>query len=472
MQRLAQFRSRRRAKARDGVDQVGVGIQQCLNAFGIRVSLERGKCRLVREFAPKEQPIVQLAIARRKRIDLGLRNRHELLSGPAADLLFGKPKVLEVLITGKIADLLPYDGEGFHSARPTTARKRKPRPRRRRKPGTAIGRRSDRMVLTLLAALAAVAACAGLASLALRYLRERDEHVRVRELFSRYVPGHVVDEILSKKQTSLWAKRHYATVLCVRIRNFDFFAEDLSAEQTLRHLNEFYAVAGRAIVRHGGVIERLHADGITAVFGVLTSDAFQEERALRAALRIVRLANAMNARWHEMGRRPFQVSAGVNSGNVVAGEVGFAQRREFAIVGNSAHVASRLQQVAEEINASILASAATYEPCAEFFTGVPAESLPLTGLRKLARAYIVRGLAKGGEEEPLRLAPEIPTLETVIAPEPSIAIEPQPPHFSGFDDLFPAMPAAPPVIGEYEDPQRSAEAQWRHLPEAPRRTDR
>ena len=308
--------------------------------------------------------------------------------------------------------------------------------------------------MAVLAGLMAAGGLAGLALLGIRYLNERDESHRLRALFSRYVPEHVVDEVLARGDLrQLWAERHYATVLCCRIRNFGFFSEELSAEDTLRHLNQFYAVAGRAIVRHGGVIERLHADGITAVFGVLTSDTFQEERALRAAVRIIRLANAMNARWQAQGRRPFEAFAGVNSGPVVAGEVGFAQRREFAIVGNPAHVASRLQQAAEEINASIVAAAATYEPVAEQFVAVPASALPLAGLRRLQRAYIIRGLAKLADEELLHLPPEISALQTVIEP-PKPEPEPEPlPRFSGFDNALPAMPELPPVTGDYEAPQ-------------------
>lgn len=319
------------------------------------------------------------------------------------------------------------------------------------------------MALALLSGLLGVCALAGLVYLGLRYAHERDELHRLRALFSRYVPEHVVDEILARRELKLlWAQRHYATVLCCRIRNFGFFAEELTAEETLRHLNEFYAVAGRAIVRHGGVIERLHADGITAVFGVLTSDTFQEERALRAALRIVRLANAMNARWQTQGRRPFQVYAGVNSGQVVAGEVGFAQRREFAIVGNPAHVASRLQQAAEEINAYIVAAAATYEPVADQFVGLSTTALPLPGLKRLQKAYIIRGLAKPSEEELLHLPPEIAAMQTVIEAPPSPQCAPPAsagehlpvlPRFSGMDDALPAMPEVPPISGDYEAPQ-------------------
>jgi class 3 adenylate cyclase len=314
------------------------------------------------------------------------------------------------------------------------------------------------MVLPLLAALVLLCVLAGLIYLGMRYIHEREESQRLRTLFSRYVPEQVVDELLARRDLRLlWAQRHYATVLCCRIRNFDFFAEELSAEETLRHLNEFYAVAGRAIVRHGGVIERLHADGITAVFGVLTSDAFQEERALRAALRIIRLANAMNARWQSIGRRPFQVYVGVNSGRVVAGEVGFAQRREFAVIGNPAHVAARLQQAAEEINAYILASAQTYEAVSEQFVALPTNTLPLAGLRRLQKAYIIRGLAKRSEEELLHLPPEIAALETVIEqPKPAPVVPKREVFeyqgFSGVDSSAPAMPELPPLSGDYEEP--------------------
>ncbi|HEY9180915.1 MAG TPA: hypothetical protein VIO32_09355, partial [Candidatus Baltobacteraceae bacterium] len=145
---------------------------------------------------------------------------------------------------------------------------------------------------------------------------------------------------------------------------------------------------------------------------------------------------------------------------VVAGEVGFAQRREFAIVGHPAHVAARLQQAAEDLNAYILTTAATYEPVAEQFVGIPINTLPLPGLRRLQKAYIIRGLAKRSEEELLHLPPEISSLQTVVetaaAPAaPGSAAEKVPaiPRFSGVDDARPAMPDLPPVSGDYEPPR-------------------
>ena len=91
-----------------------------------------------------------------------------------------------------------------------------------------------------------------------RYLTERDEHRRVRALFTRYVPPPVVDELLARKDPRLFeARQYYATILSCRIRNFALVAEELSAEETLAYLNEFYAVVGKAVQRHRGIIESL-----------------------------------------------------------------------------------------------------------------------------------------------------------------------------------------------------------------------
>lgn len=330
-------------------------------------------------------------------------------------------------------------------------------------------------VLLVLAIVVAVGVSIALLRVFRRYTSERDENRRVRSLFSRYVPEQVVDDLLERNDSRLFtAQTYHATVLCARIRSFSLLAEALTPEQTLRYLNEFYAIAGRSIERRRGMIESLRGDTITAVFGVLIDTPFQEERALAAALEMVRLVNAMNARWSAQGRKPYSITVGVSTGAIVAGDVGFARRREFAVVGNTAHVAARLQLAAEELNAYILASASTFEPVADQFVGVPASTLPLHGLKRLQKAYIVRGLTKRADEQLLRLPDEAAIAQTVVAPQaaPVTELEPEPkseparspqphrpqrepfidpPAWRGYDDFLPAMPEMPAVAGTYED---------------------
>ncbi|MHB8147548.1 MAG: adenylate/guanylate cyclase domain-containing protein [Vulcanimicrobiaceae bacterium] len=326
-----------------------------------------------------------------------------------------------------------------------------------------------------------------------RYVDERRDHARAIALFSRYVPPQVVEELLARKDPRLFeAREYYATVLCTRIRNFALICERLSPEDTLRYLNEFYTIVGQAVQRHRGMIESLRGDTVTAVFGVLVEEQFQEERALRAALDIMRVMRAMESRWETQGRRAIAVGIGVNSGKIVAGDTGFQQRREFAIVGNPAHVAARLEAASEDLNASIIASAATYDVVRDLFVGVPMSSMPLRGLRNLQSAYIIRGLTRRASDDDLLTLPSQSAFnKTVVrlyetpdgeAVEPDMYLSPDEPatqrtqadaasapantfdervnslgasgfRFSRFDDEEPALPEPPPMIGVYEDDQ-------------------
>jgi len=307
--------------------------------------------------------------------------------------------------------------------------------------------------MAVATALVLFAASVAVAYAARRYLRERDELRKVRALFSRYVPVQVVNDLVERDPRVLSAQSVTATIVSCRIRNFALFAEDLTAEDTLHALNEFHALAGAAIEKQRGIIESLHGDGITAVFGVLIDAPFQEERALRAALTIVRLVSGLDARWREQGRKPFSVTVGVHTGPVVAGDIGYQRRREFAVVGNAAHVASRLQDSAEDLNASIVASAETFHPVRDVFVGVPTSPLPLRGLKRLQQAFIVRGLVKR-DESALKIKSSETLTHTVVRaedpPEPPAVAEPPAPFFA-FDSNLPAIPEAPPFAGIYED---------------------
>jgi class 3 adenylate cyclase len=315
-----------------------------------------------------------------------------------------------------------------------------------------------------------------------RYVFARQAHNRVLSLFSRYVPSQVVEDLLARKDARLFeAREYYATILCVRIRNFALFSESLSPSETLRYLNEFYTIVGQAVQRHRGMIESLRGDTVLAVFGVLIEEKFQEERALRASLDIMRVIGAMEGRWRDQGRKPMTVGMGVNSGKIVAGDTGYKDRRDFAVVGNPVEVAAQLEAASEDLNAAIIASEATYDAVRELFVGVPASSLPLRGLRRLQSAYIIRGLTRRAADENLLTLPSQRAFnETVVrsyetreatAVEPDSYIAPDsptpehtvdqrtgspPPEFTRFsrlDDDATALPEPPPVIGTYEDDQ-------------------
>ena len=249
------------------------------------------------------------------------------------------------------------------------------------------------IVLIGLALIAASIACVVFVR---RWRAAQAESSRVRATFSRYVPPSIVAELLDRKDERIFTGRAMrATILVCRIWNFSHFIENLTPEQTLRYLNEFYAMAGSSIERQRGVLHRFLEDGVVGIFGVPLEDPDQEDHALRAAINVVRLVAVMQERWAQQNRRALRVGVGINTGDVIAGDAGFAQRREYTVVGPDVTLAHRLAAGTVELNAYIIASRATVEPIQDLYNLVPVSGVPLNGVRALLDAFIVRGRKRG-----------------------------------------------------------------------------
>jgi len=301
------------------------------------------------------------------------------------------------------------------------------------------------MGIALLALGAAVAAVVVAYVQAQRVLAAQRETARVRGIFSRYVSPIIVDELLERRDPRAFsAKSGYATVLVCRIWNFALFAEQLEHEETLRYLNEFYTVAGRSIQKHRGMVDKFLGDGISGAFGFPLEDPLQEEHAIRAAIDIIRLVDGLNQRWVREGRKPLRVGIGINSGNVVAGEVGYPQRREYTVVGLPAIVATRVQERTEPMSAYIIVTESTIEPVRTMFINVSAGTVPLRGMKRNEKCYVIRGLAKPEEKDNLLLPPPQAFPRTRV----DDPIEGQ----ATFDKRIAGLPERDPNQREYAEP--------------------
>ena len=177
------------------------------------------------------------------------------------------------------------------------------------------------------------------------------DDVSERELlidsFSRYVSRDLLTRLLSRSEPlALEAERRTCTVLFADIRGFTGIAERLAPEALHRLLNGYLHAMVESIVEHGGFIDKFVGDKVMALFTGPRNEADAAHAAVEAALAMqVRIA-AQNAARRAAGEVDIEVGVGVNTGEVVVGNVGDEARMDFTAIGDAVNVADRLQSLA------------------------------------------------------------------------------------------------------------------------------
>jgi adenylate cyclase len=147
------------------------------------------------------------------------------------------------------------------------------------------------------------------------YIREQQERLRLRTMFSRYVSADVMHEILENREgLGLHGRRRYITILFSDIRGFTSISERIGPEQVVAFLSEYMAQATQIIFKHGGTVDKFIGDAIMALFGAPKSHGDDALRAVRAGLEMVALVESLAPQWTPILGRPPQVGIGINCG--------------------------------------------------------------------------------------------------------------------------------------------------------------
>jgi adenylate cyclase len=207
-------------------------------------------------------------------------------------------------------------------------------------------------------------AIAVVGTLAVHYAIGAVERVRMRDTFSRFVPAPVVDEALARTgdDLRLGGVRRVGTVMFSDLRGFTSLAETLEPEQVIEVLNHYLTEMSEAIMGHGGTLVAYMGDGIMAVFGAPLEQPDHAERAVAAAREMIgpRLER-FNAWLKEQGLAVDGIAMGVglNSGEVMSGNVGSPNRIEYTAVGDTTNTAARLEGMTKGSGHSLFVAGST-----------------------------------------------------------------------------------------------------------------
>ncbi len=178
----------------------------------------------------------------------------------------------------------------------------------------------------------------------IRIKKLRSEKAHIRKAFGRYVTDDVVTNLLeSAEGLKLGGERRQITMLISDLRGFTAISERLPPEEVVKILNFYLSQMADIITAYQGTIDEFMGDGILVLFGAPNVKEDDVERAMACAVTMQLQMETINQQMHEWGLPPLEMGIGINTGEVVVGNIGSEKRTKYGVVGNQVNLTYRIE---------------------------------------------------------------------------------------------------------------------------------
>ncbi|KAI9342632.1 hypothetical protein BDR26DRAFT_859283 [Obelidium mucronatum] len=225
-------------------------------------------------------------------------------------------------------------------------------------------------------------------------MREVETKARITEQLSRFLPPHVVDKMAERGGNMIQrsGREMVGTIVFVDIRGFTNLSESIGPAEVVNILNDYFERLVRVVFKYEGVVDKYIGDALMAVFGTLDEETDAEYRSVATALEYVETIRDMNEGRIRQGKIPIKIGVGVNTGNLLAGFIGSAQRLEYTCIGDTVNTSSRICDMAT--NDQVLISEFTYERVKPWVRVEPVGYRQFKGKKKEVMIYQVLSIEK------------------------------------------------------------------------------
>ena len=196
-----------------------------------------------------------------------------------------------------------------------------------------------------------------------RFLIEEKKARSIKKIFASYVTPKIVEQLSKNPELAkLSGERKEITVLFSDVRGFTTFSESRQPEEVVARLNEYMSAMTDIIFSFDGTVDKFVGDEIMAFWGAPLPQEDQAERAVLCAAKMVSRLREMQQQWAREGKAPLDMGIGINTGEVVVGNMGAEGRKmDYTIIGDSVNLGARVETLTRNYNAHILISEYTYK---------------------------------------------------------------------------------------------------------------
>ncbi len=219
------------------------------------------------------------------------------------------------------------------------------------------------------------------------------EKNEIKQAFGRYVSPDVIEEILSDPEKNyMKTDKREITVLFSDIRGFTSMSENLKPEQVVEMLNEHFEVMSEIIMRNRGTLDKFVGDEIMALFGAPVYSESHALKAIKTALEMQKAQTELSRKWKKKFGRDVDIGIGINTGEMIVGNIGCKQMMDYTVIGDSVNTAARLCGAAKA--GQILITENTKAEVKKLVKTSEIEPIKAKGKSKPLSVYSVTGLVK------------------------------------------------------------------------------
>jgi adenylate cyclase len=222
------------------------------------------------------------------------------------------------------------------------------------------------------------------------FIKSEREKQFIRKAFSTYVSGEVVKELIADpSRLQLGGTKRHMTALFTDVQKFSTISEQLEPEDLVGLLNRYLGAMSNVILAEKGTIDKYEGDAIIAFFGAPLPLDDHALRACISAITMKRLEREINKtiREQNLSPSPLLTRIGINTGSMVAGNMGTEDKMNYTIMGNAVNLAARLEGVNKQYGAWILASEYTVRETADRLLARKLDRVRVVGINEPVRIY-------------------------------------------------------------------------------------
>lgn len=212
------------------------------------------------------------------------------------------------------------------------------------------------------------------------FVVERKQRMLIKAMFSTYVNPSVVEElILNPDKLKLGGERRDLTVLFSDIEGFTTISEGMSPEELVADLNEYLSAMTDVVFKNDGTLDKYEGDAIMAFWGAPIPQTDHALRACICALQMEEKLVSLRSAWMLQGKPALNIRIGINTGEMVVGNMGGMGKFDYTVIGDSVNLASRLEGANKQYKTKIMVSEQTYELVKESILGRELDLIAVKG---------------------------------------------------------------------------------------------